>query len=489
MRVIHLKKTSQPSGIAGFCCVILLSMLWTGPAQATLQRCQDFSERGLHDVAIKLCTSVLHDLTSPAEAKALFYRANSYYSLGDRDSAQVDLDAAINAGYTHPAVYALLGSIKLAEGDDEQADRALTLAINQGFDATQVLRHRANARLALGHSEDAISDLNIIVDRVPRDPISLTQLALALYLDSRFDEARDIVDRAIDANNSYAPAFGVRAAIAVAKGTIGEALVDYSAAISKAPRKAAYLVGRADTLFQGGNIQLAKRSIEDALRIEPGSVSARSLLSNILEASGELSAALEELDGLSLDDTPSILRRARLALQLGHFGRAEADYSMAIANDPGNGIILFERGQTRLLLKQPAEANDDLSMAIKSDPTLADSGLHLKRGQARFAIGNLSGAAEDFAAEIKSRPQSPRPRIWYVRTLSDLEDFSLAEIQARKLLKIEPGTSRVHAILGDVLLLKGDIAGGRKSHQRALSINANYAPSKQRLDEISSAMQ
>lgn len=459
-------------------------LLMPQPAAASMARCQDFSERGLHESAIRFCTSVLRDANAPARADALFFRANSRYSTGDVDGALADVNAALSGSSENPRALALRGAIRLAGGDARQAIADLDRAVALGFVDIRVLRQRADAWLALGEPGNAIADLEEIVARTPADAVALTQLALGRLAEGSTAAAEAAADRAVAANSAYAPAYGVRAAIAAARGDIEAALADYTSARGAAPDDPGYRVGRASLLFQAGSLRLALAEIDRALEIEPGLVPALELRADIRQELGDLPGALADLEAAGPPGAATATRMARLALQLGDAERAERAYGQAIAEGPPDARLYFERGQARALRDRHEEAQADFDAALAINPDLAASGIMMMRGRARFATGNMEGAASDFAFEAERTPDAASPLIWQVRTLADLGDYEAAEAAARRLLALEPDTARANAVLGDVLLRRGDLAGGRAAHQAALAIDPGYEPSMRRLDEL-----
>ncbi len=460
-----------------------LSSVWL-PAHACMAGCQGFSERGLHETAIRYCSAVLNDPSTTNHSNALFFRANSYYSIGDREAALDDVNEALASSKDNLRALALRGAIRLANGNLRTAIKDFDDAIENGFDDTQVLRNRATAWLALGEPANAMGDLEKITAYSPDDFISLTQLALAHHANGELDEANSVAERALAANSGYAAAYGVRAAIAAAKGNTASALAEYSMARGAAPGDPGYRVGRASMLLAAGSPRVALNEVNKALEFGPDLQPALALRADILQELGDFEGALADLDQLTASGGKAALRRARLAVLLNGFDRAEADYTTALGEMPGNADAYFERAQIRAQLNRPEDAVIDYSKALELDTELGASGILLMRGRARFDTGDLEGAASDFAAEIARTPDAASPRIWHIRTLSDLSDQAGAEAGARVLLELEPMAPRAHAILGDVLLRKGDLAAGRAAHQRAIELNPDYRPSHERLEQI-----
>ena len=105
------------------------------------------------------------------------------------------------------------------------------------------------------------------------------------------------------------------------------------------------------------------------------------------------------------------------------------------------------------------------------------------RGKARYRSGDLEGAVADLSRDL-AIAKTADGYLWRALAYADLGEFELGLEDAGQLVAMAPGKARAHAVLGDVLLRAGRLAEGRKAHEAALAIDPDFAPSRQRMDEL-----
>jgi tetratricopeptide (TPR) repeat protein/predicted aspartyl protease len=106
------------------------------------------------------------------------------------------------------------------------------------------------------------------------------------------------------------------------------------------------------------------------------------------------------------DDTPKdaagFIRRAAAFITREEFPQAIADFTSAIALEPGNAALYTDRGLAYLRSRQPGLALADFDQTIKLHPE-APRAL-VARGTLRLAAKDVDGARADFAAALKTTP-------------------------------------------------------------------------------------
>lgn len=456
-----------------------------GTAQADLRSCRTLSEKGVHAAALNACSSVAENVSAQSATRgtALYYRANSRYSTRDIEGALDDINGAIDLNPGFGPAHALRGAIRLRTGDSARAEADYDRALELGFADPGVRSGRASARFERGDIAGAAEDLQAVVDAAPRNAVSRLRLAIALDRLGRTEEALEQANRAISINADYTAAYGVRAKIRGESGDLDGALEDYARAETGVADGVRHLVGKADILARAGRRGDALATLEDALQIEPGNRTANLLKADLHETAGELASARAALAPLAGADAGVALRRARLAIGTGDFGTAVKDYDTAIRLDPANGAAFFERGQLHERAERWGDAIADFDRAEAIDSGFRDRGLALLRGKAKFRDDDFAGALADLDAEI-SRQDSAEPRLWRALVHAGLGQYDDAERDARRLVELEPGRARSHAVLGDVLLNAGRLEEGRTAHERALALSPDFPPSLQRIREL-----
>jgi arylsulfatase A-like enzyme/Tfp pilus assembly protein PilF len=108
-------------------------------------------------------------------------------------------------------------------------------------------------------------------------------------------------------------------------------------------------------------------------------------------------------------DRVAVLNRldeGRTLIAAGRFDAAAETLSRALADDPGNPTILFQRGRARLAAGRADRAGDDFTAVLARNPRNPDALQNL--GSVRLAKGDLEGAAALFQKILDAAPDSPK---------------------------------------------------------------------------------
>jgi len=467
--------------------VLVLALLgYQSQAWAGIKSCRSFSEKGVHPSALVACTAVIDkSQTRPAtRAAALFYRANSRYSTRDTTGALEDINRSLDLRPDFVPALSLRAAIRTQAGDTKGAGDDLDRAIASGLNSASLRSRRATLRMSAGDLNGAAADLLEVVARSPHNAIANLRLAIVLNGLGRNVPALDAANRAVDLNSRNADAYGVRAKIKSDIGDLDGALEDFSRAQTGEADGVRNLVGKADILARSGRPAQALEAIDAALAIDPAHRTALLLKADILQAQGQTADARATLDRIARTDPAMAIRNARLALSSGEFSAALADYNTAISLDPKLTTAYYERGQAYARTGKWAKAVADFDTVMTSGANFEFRRLNYFRGKARYQSGDLEGAVADLSAAILI-DDTVDERLWRALAFIDLGEFALALKDAEELVAMAPDQARSHAVLGDVLLKSGRLAEGRKSHEKALSIDPEFAASRLRLKELS----
>lgn len=101
-------------------------------------------------------------------------------------------------------------------------------------------------------------------------------------------------------------------------------------------------------------------------------------------------------------DTPALIARAGAEVTARQFNAARATYSRGLALDPNNALLLRWRGHRSLSVRDFAQADADLTLGARLDPSIYGIWYHL--GVLRFAQGEFNAAAEAFR---RAQPIAP----------------------------------------------------------------------------------
>jgi tetratricopeptide (TPR) repeat protein len=370
------------------------------------------------------------------------------------------------------------------------------------------------------------------VDAAPAEPSFLTTAAHVLLQAGRRDEARTLLERALDTAPDFAPARRQLAAMLEDAGDAAAAEAHYAAAVEWDPRDAASRNDHGRLLLQRDALDAAEAELRAALDLAPRSPEVHVNLGVLWRRRGRVRDALAALDQAKrLAPGNAAVRRNRgdLLRDLGAFDQALAEYDAALARDPalheaarnralalllagrfGEGFDAYERRWTDPALRQPQHPKPCWD---GSDP--AGRRLYLASEQGvgdmvMFAgmVPDLLAAGADLvldadprlvalfarsfpAAEVLARRQPPDPRV----LTDDIDAWTPIGSLGRYLRRresdfprhagyLKPCPQRVADFAAAFAALPGRrkigiawrSAGSGSSAARSLSLAADWAP-------------
>ncbi|HSP78652.1 MAG TPA: tetratricopeptide repeat protein [Myxococcaceae bacterium] len=155
---------------------------------------------------------------------------------------------------------------------------------------------------------------------------------------------------------------------------------------------------------------------ERVLERAPGHPSARLHRALALAKLGRHEEAVADLDALEAAEYRKALvlhmKRAESLEVLGRHDAAERDWTLALAEDPGNPWLLQQRAAARARLGRLAEAVEDLTAALAhQEGEEMDAELLRDRGVLRARLEDMAGARADFEAGLSALREGDPPEL------------------------------------------------------------------------------
>ncbi len=408
---------------------------------------------------------------------ALAYQADNEFG-----KAIESCDKALQQKQDYGEAYLLRGEARVAQlgrlsGDDrkklpkedwEAARKDFNYAIAAKVKETaDVYDGRGMAEYGEGDVDAAMGDFRKAMDLSPNDAAVRCHLGAAFYRKYEGTHSRQDLT---DAIASYSEAIRL-------KPEYGEAYRD---------RGVARLAGSREGYLQEGAAadDLAKArqyGPQDARMVEP-----------VEEGTPEFVRAMD--DGYAkykIKDFEGAIRDYERATELdgnsakafnglglawrgaGELGKAEENFSKAIALRPNYGAALLNRAEVRSAKKQWQDALTDFNAGIPLVPgqTLAYEG----RGLVKYKLRDWDGAIADFQTAIGKQPDlaaylgSADARCEKGDWAGAVRDYTEAD-------KIKPGNAAILLDLGFAKYKSYDLAGARKDYDAALAANPKDVP-------------
>jgi len=247
---------------------------------------------------------------------------------GDREKAEAYYRKAIemDPGSTGPAVYVELGNMFLSSLERDKAREAFTKAIE--LDKLNGAAHNGLGGILLDENklDEAMDEFEIAVRYLPNHPSLLSSLAMLYDKQHKADKAKEFIDRALDVNPTFLPALNNQGLILKHAGDLDKAMDSFNKALEVSPAflparlnlALCYAARRDDekataefmnvlrfnpnvpqalanvATYHGnhGRPAMAKRLLEQALRVAPGYALAHANYGTLLLQEGNRKGAL-----------------------------------------------------------------------------------------------------------------------------------------------------------------------------------------------------
>lgn len=291
---------------------------------------------------------------------------------------------------------------------------------------------------ALNQSTDLYSD---IAESMPNSVEIYRRIALGLINASRYDEAIEYGERAINADPFDADAWAIYAWALDWNRRASEALAKALHALELDPansRAGAYL---AEVYSSLGQAERAELLLQDLLDAEPDSaegIRARGLLK---WNRNDFAGALEDFKrAYSLADNMSYIAVdiAIIEKDLGNFETAQEFLQQVVDADPYNPHALFRLGEIAVSFEgNPARAMRYLQDCVDLNPSYLYC--HFMLGRAQERLGSIEDAAASFARAIELGSDNPQHYYW-----AGYSQILLGNC-ARAMAYLEPGLSLARA--------------------------------------------
>jgi tetratricopeptide (TPR) repeat protein len=347
------------------------------------------------------------------------------------------------------------GKLRALEGGPRAGAEALEhfgRAVDRKTDSPLPYLVRARFRLETSDHPSALADAKHAVEYGKRSADALVVRAWARKLNSKSGtrEARSDLDAAIALDESWAPAYGLRALVKYEDGDASGAEVDAARAIGLDETEPFALLAQAELVCQpkpkgpivGGSLAAARPKLRAAIDRDDRLVPALVLRARLAREEPDLAAAIKDLNRvLEIDPqhAEALALRGNIYFQQKNFSEAKRDLDRAIEVDPSMKTALFDRaklfcdGDTKSwlaaiqdLTKVLAEYNGDfpeasfyLGLAIYNAPT--------KQSNLNEAIEQLTRALEKPDPAWAHRAYSTRGMCYFyqkswARSVPDLEE-------------------------------------------------------------------
>lgn len=260
----------------------------------------------------------------------------------------------------------------------------------------------------VGHWRNSLTLARHATQATTGNYVAHAQLATALVLEGKLDEAFHECQRALQIRPDYAEAHNTVGMIRIRQEQYDEAVASYREAARYAPTNPEAFHGLADVYFRQGRLAEAEQTAREAVRLWPMHVGALLTLASVLHTQGKLDDAIVTYRRL-LALKPgvfSIHRSLGGALaSRGDLTEAAAEFERALEIQPHHPDALNSLGLVRLTQGHVEAASNCFSRALSAQPTNAIA--HYQIALLLTAACQPAQAVPHYRATLLAQPDLP----------------------------------------------------------------------------------
>jgi cellulose synthase operon protein C len=505
-----MKTPTLNIGLTGLALSLFLAGCGGGSAESMLNSAKEYVAKNDNKAALIQIKNAIQK--SPDSAEARYMLGSVLLKTGDVAGAEVELRKALDLKYSPDKVVPDLARALLAQGQFKK--------MTEEFSKTELGNPQAKADLltllssgyiGLGKPDLAESTLSAALAADSGHAPALIARAWQKAVQRDFDGALGMVEDITTKNPANAEAWRLKGDIYFfGKNLPDEALASYKKAIEIKPDFLVAYASSLTILLSRGNVGEAGKQLEQLVKIAPNSPQTKYLQAQLAYQKRDFKGA-RDLSQQLLKVVPENARALQLAgaveLQLNSLLQAELLLTKSVAAAPE--LVLARRMLILTYLRsgQAAKALQALNQSLAKG--IVDPEGDSVAGEVYLLNGDVKKAEEYFAKAAKAAPKDTRKRTSLALTqmmagntsqaFGELQDIAasdsgvtadMALISAHlrrsdfdKALKAIEGLEKKQAdkpfaanLQGRTLLAKKELAGARKSFERALTIDANFFP-------------
>lgn len=389
----------------------------------------------------------------------------------------------------HAAANFELGQTYLKIGDDDNAIKYLNQALTYGYNEIKVRALLVNAYLSSGRTSEASMDLQILLDKDPKN-LSLLTLQGDLYLQKtgtlylaeesyrhvleidpnyvsaivglgnyykakrQVDSAFIMYEKAISINPAYASAHYNYALLLLEKKQYDKSVAELNKFIALEPRNSRGYVKLADVYSKMADAnpqqkltyyETAVTNVNQALTLGDTTVGTLKFLSFLYRKAGKPSEnkdVLKKILAKSPQEVPIWIELGQTYAKLDSYNLAIPCYFRAISIDTNQwNTLSFTLGFAYYQTNKFDSSVTMFSEKIRRD-TLA-AGAYMNRALAYLQLKKNELAIKDFEKGLKIQPNYAQGWLWLGQTSHYLGNKPKADAAYKQVIKLEPAGSNL----------------------------------------------
>jgi putative PEP-CTERM system TPR-repeat lipoprotein len=384
-------------------------------------------------------------------AALLCLRADAMRALGKPDEARALYDAALLALPKSPAALLGLGRLAQAAGDTVAAGNYADRAREADPRNTDALLFTADLLRAQKKYDEALATLDQILAMAPEHRSAHIEKAYILIPQAKFAAAQAELNAATASGPTGMMVLYTQALLDFTQGKDAAALDSLQKVLRAAPEHGPSMLMAGAINMNMGALSQAEYYLRSYLRVNPGNLYARKLLTSTLLKAGQAPDAMAVLE-------PALNTSAQ---------------------DPE---VLALAGESFMQARDFNKAGELFSKAAAISPNA--SGLRTALGLSKLGQGNNEAALADLQEAARRDPGNAQVGIALTTTLLSLNRGEQALATVLELEKSQPKNAVIHNLKGMVYAARKDMEPARAAFGQALALQPSYFPAATNLSRL-----
>jgi putative PEP-CTERM system TPR-repeat lipoprotein len=476
------------------------------PTEQLLAAAKQYQQKGELKAAMIELKNAVADHPESGEARLAL--GDLYVESGDYVSAEKELRKALSLNVDAGRVLPQLARALNQQGKFK--DVLDTVPADRAAGSAELLTERANAYLGSNDVDKAADAYAAAVKLQPNNGDALIGMARVAMIRKDKDGADKFVEEAVAKDPKNADAWMFKGSLLRGEDKSAEALAAFDQALKVKPDHRTAHIEKALLEVNQGKFDAAKADLDAARKLTPNSLQLSYTQALLDFTRGQTTAAQESIQKVlkvAPDHLPSILLAGAIELKLGALQQAEQHLRKYLETNPDNTYARKLLAQTQMQTA-PSDAVATLAPALKNkdaDPQLLAlagesylrnrdfnnastyfekasalapkvAALHTSLGLSKLSQGDQAKALSELELGASLDTKSPKGGIALVQAELSLKHYDKALAAAQTLAKQQPDSAQVQNLLGSVYMVKGDVANGRASFEKAVALQPTFFP-------------
>jgi tetratricopeptide (TPR) repeat protein len=366
-----------------------------------------YAQADKHDEVIKVLSDLIN--IKPDDLQNRLHLVTYFQKQGENDRAVEVLQQAITDLPDNIDAKLALIALHKNQGTMDLAEALLEQYVSENPEHTGLKLELARHYMAAGHKDKANTTLSQVIELADTSEDGLTARTLkasTLIKEQAHAEASALLEEVLEVDPKFKDALLIRAGLALVTDDADKGIADLRTLLREDPSyvKAHRLKARAH--LKKGEIELAKQSLEDAIKIRPEEAATNFELVQLLINTQELDDAVEVLQKMRRfipNDIKVLQALALVQEKLKHWNEVGKVAETLVTKHPENPLGYYYRGVSHLNRNMAAASIEDFEKVLEIKPNSIEALVGLAKSL--FAMKKPDDALQRIEKVVATNPE------------------------------------------------------------------------------------